>query len=62
MSGETLPQRLDAFERETIVAAVIAANGEIGAAIARLGIPRKTFYYKVHKHGIDLATLRKGAR
>jgi two-component system C4-dicarboxylate transport response regulator DctD len=62
ISGETLPQRLDAFERETIVAAVMAANGEIGAAIARLGIPRKTFYYKVHKHGIDLATLRKGAR
>ncbi|EJL30706.1 sigma-54 dependent transcriptional regulator [Novosphingobium sp. AP12] len=60
--GDTLPQRLDAFERETIVAAVLAANGEIGAAIARLGIPRKTFYYKVHKHGIDLTTLRKGAR
>lgn len=61
-SGETLPQRLDAFERETIIAAVMAANGEIGAAIARLGIPRKTFYYKVHKHGIDLPALRKGAR
>ncbi|HUD29929.1 MAG TPA: sigma-54 dependent transcriptional regulator [Novosphingobium sp.] len=60
--GETLPQRLDAFERETIVAAVVAAGGEIGAAIARLGIPRKTFYYKVHKHGIDLTALRKGAR
>jgi two-component system C4-dicarboxylate transport response regulator DctD len=60
--AETLPQRLDAFERDEIVAAVLAANGEIGAAIARLGIPRKTFYYKVHKHGIDLPALRKGAR
>lgn len=60
--GETLPQRLDAFERDTIVAAVTAAGGEIGAAIRTLGIPRKTFYYKVHKHGIDLAALRKGAR
>lgn len=59
--GDTLPQRLDAFERETIIAAVVAANGEIGAAIRRLGIPRKTFYYKVHKHGIDLPGLRKGS-
>jgi len=61
-SGDTLPQRLDAFERDTIVAAVLGTKGEIGAAIKRLGIPRKTFYYKVHKHGIDLATLRKGGR
>lgn len=60
--GGTLPQRLDAFERDTIVAAVRAAGGEIGAAIQRLGIPRKTFYYKVNKHGIDLTTLRKGLR
>jgi two-component system, NtrC family, C4-dicarboxylate transport response regulator DctD len=58
--AETLPQRVDAFERDTIVAAVKAANGEIGAAIRRLGIPRKTFYYKVGKHGIDLAKLRRG--
>jgi two-component system C4-dicarboxylate transport response regulator DctD len=58
--GDTLPQRLDAFEREAIIAAVAAAGGEIGAAIQRLGIPRKTFYYKVHKLGIDLTALRKG--
>ncbi|AXB79246.1 sigma-54-dependent Fis family transcriptional regulator [Novosphingobium sp. P6W] len=60
-AGDTLPQRLDAFERETIMAAVVAAGGEIGAAIQRLGIPRKTFYYKVNKLGIDLTALRKGA-
>lgn len=59
--GETLPERLEAFEREAITAAIAAANGEIGAAITRLGIPRKTFYYKVHKLGIDLTALRKGA-
>ncbi|MGF7155660.1 sigma-54-dependent transcriptional regulator [Novosphingobium gossypii] len=58
--ADTLPQRVDAFERDTIVAAVKAANGEIGAAIRRLGIPRKTFYYKVGKHGIDLPALRRG--
>jgi len=56
----TLPERLDAFERDAIVSAVQATGGEIGAAIERLGIPRKTFYYKVNKLGIDLATLRRG--
>jgi two-component system C4-dicarboxylate transport response regulator DctD len=50
---------VDAFEREEIVAAVLAANGEIGAAIRSLDLPRKTFYYKVNKHGIDLGALRQ---
>jgi two-component system C4-dicarboxylate transport response regulator DctD len=54
-----LTERVDAFEREEIVAAVIAANGEIGAAIRALDLPRKTFYYKVNKHGIDLGALRQ---
>jgi two-component system C4-dicarboxylate transport response regulator DctD len=58
-SGETLGERVDAFERETIVAAIRASGGEIGVAIRALGLPRKTFYYKVHKHGIDLTRLRQ---
>ncbi|MDK4806180.1 MAG: sigma-54 dependent transcriptional regulator [Novosphingobium aromaticivorans] len=58
-SGETLGERVDAFERETIVAAIRASGGEIGVAIRALGLPRKTFYYKVHKHGIDLTSLRQ---
>ncbi|KQM13311.1 Fis family transcriptional regulator [Novosphingobium sp. Leaf2] len=60
--SESLPEKLDAFERETIIAAVLAEKGEIGAAIARLGVPRKTFYYKVKKHGIDLTALRRTAK
>ncbi|MBT0667650.1 sigma-54-dependent Fis family transcriptional regulator [Novosphingobium profundi] len=55
----SLAERVDAFEREEIVAAVLAAGGEIGAAIRSLGLPRKTFYYKVTKHGIDLQSLKK---
>ncbi|HEX7821830.1 MAG TPA: sigma-54 dependent transcriptional regulator [Sphingobium sp.] len=56
--GAPLPDRVDAFERDAIVQAVVAARGDIGRAIERLGVPRKTFYYKVNKHGIDLRTLR----
>ena len=28
-------------------------------AVRRLGIPRKTFYDKLHRHGIDIAAFRK---
>ncbi|MET0365727.1 MAG: helix-turn-helix domain-containing protein, partial [Sphingobium sp.] len=54
----SLPDRIDAFERTAIVEAVVAARGDIGRAIESLGVPRKTFYYKVNKHGIDLRLLR----
>lgn len=57
----SLPVRMDAFERATIVDAVRAANGEITAAIEALGLPRKTFYYRVKRLGIDLRALRRGA-
>ncbi len=54
-----LPDRIAAFERQAILAAIIAAGGEIGTAIDRLGIPRKTFYYKVQRLGIDLKSMRR---
>jgi two-component system C4-dicarboxylate transport response regulator DctD len=53
-----LPERLDAFERAAIIDAVTAANGEISAAIEQLQLPRKTFYYRVKRLGIDLRALR----
>jgi two-component system, NtrC family, C4-dicarboxylate transport response regulator DctD len=55
----TLPEQLDAFERGAIIAAMAAANGEVGAAIERLGIPRKTFYYRVKRLGIALGPLKR---
>jgi len=61
-SNLTLPERLDAFEREAILDAIAAQGGEIGAAIAQLGIPRKTFYYKVGKLGIDLRRVKDGLK
>ncbi|MBB5709267.1 sigma-54-dependent transcriptional regulator [Sphingomonas xinjiangensis] len=55
----SLPERLDAFERAAIVDAVTNANGEIAAAIDALQLPRKTFYYRVKRLGIDLRALRR---
>ncbi|MET0241610.1 MAG: sigma-54 dependent transcriptional regulator [Sphingobium sp.] len=56
---EPLPARLDAFERAVIIDAVTAADGEIAAAIESLQLPRKTFYYRVKRLGIDLRALRR---
>ena len=53
-----LAEQVDAFERQAMIAAFVACRGDAGAAMARLGLPRKTFYYKVARHGIDLAQLR----
>ncbi len=58
-STAPLPDRVAAFEREAIVEAVLAVGGDAGAAMDRLGLPRKTFYYKVQRHGIDLNALRR---
>ncbi|WP_010214865.1 sigma-54-dependent transcriptional regulator [Sphingomonas sp. PAMC 26621] len=55
----SLPERLDAFERAAIIAAMAQAGGEVGAAIEQLGIPRKTFYYRVKRLGIDLGPLKR---
>ena len=54
-----LIERIHAFERAVIEEAVAAANGEIATAIASLQIPRKTFYYRVNRLGIDLKALRR---
>lgn len=53
-----LVEQLDAFERAAIIDAVKATGGDIGQAITRLGLPRKTFYYRTNRLGIDLRQLR----
>ncbi|MBB4612864.1 two-component system C4-dicarboxylate transport response regulator DctD [Novosphingobium taihuense] len=58
-NGKSLPERVDAFERDAIIKAVRDANGEIGQAISMLGVPRKTFYYRIKKLGVDLAQLKR---
>ncbi|WP_448663166.1 sigma-54-dependent transcriptional regulator [Sphingomonas sp. CJ20] len=56
--GQSLAERLDAFERAAILDAIAGAGGEINAAITALGLPRKTFYYRVKRLGIDLRRAR----
>ncbi|HVF93127.1 MAG TPA: sigma 54-interacting transcriptional regulator [Sphingomonas sp.] len=60
-SSAALPQRVDSFERGEICAALAASGGDAGAAMTALGLPRKTFYYKVQRHGIDVASFRTRA-
>ena len=58
-SEPSLEERVNTFERDTIIAAIRATNGRIGKALEALAIPRKTFYYKVKKLSIDLTKLRQ---
>jgi two-component system C4-dicarboxylate transport response regulator DctD len=53
-----LKQRVDRFEAEAIEEAMIAADGDASRACLALGLPRKTFYYKVQRLGIDLGRFR----
>lgn len=53
-----LPEQVAAFERAVLNDALEQARGDAAAAILMLGIPRKTFYYKVKRYGIDLGAIR----
>lgn len=53
-----LPQRVEQYERSIVTDAIAAAGGDVRTAIKALGIPRKTFYDKLVRHGINLADFR----
>jgi two-component system, NtrC family, C4-dicarboxylate transport response regulator DctD len=57
-----LTAQLDAFERAIIMEAVTQAGGDVSRAVKTLRIPRKTFYYRANRLGIDLAGLREKSR
>ena len=48
----SLPERVDRFEAELIRDALTAHGGDVRATIETLGVPRKTFYDKLKRHGI----------
>lgn len=48
----SLPQRLERYEAEIIRETLKACDGDVQQTIAALGIPRKTFYDKLQRHGI----------
>lgn len=51
-SGETLPDRLARLEAQIIRETLEAHQGDVRRTIEALGIPRKTFYDKLQRHGI----------
>jgi two-component system C4-dicarboxylate transport response regulator DctD len=54
----SLPHRMDAYEAEQIRAALTRCKGDIQETMGLLGIPRKTLYDKLKRHGIDQAAFR----
>ncbi|RWX80790.1 sigma-54-dependent Fis family transcriptional regulator [Neorhizobium lilium] len=48
----TLPERLERYEAEIIRETLKSCRGNVQETIATLGIPRKTFYDKMQRHGI----------
>lgn len=53
LAAARLPERVAAFERSVIAAAIAAAGGRLRPAYEALGIGRKTLYEKMQKHGLD---------
>jgi two-component system C4-dicarboxylate transport response regulator DctD len=50
--GGSLPQRMDRIEADLIRATLREKAGDVQETIDALGIPRKTFYDKLQRHGI----------
>lgn len=57
-----LPARVATYEAHLIEEALTAGEGDVRRALEVLRIPRKTFYDKIERHGIDLARHRQRSR
>jgi len=56
--AQTLPERLAGFEASILRETLVAVAGDVRAAIKLLGIPRKTFYHKLSRHGLSPGDFR----
>ncbi|ASY65253.1 C4-dicarboxylate transport transcriptional regulatory protein dctD (plasmid) [Sinorhizobium sojae CCBAU 05684] len=54
-NGGTLPERLERYEADILRQALTVNNGDVKETLQALGIPRKTFYDKLQRHGINRA-------
>jgi two-component system C4-dicarboxylate transport response regulator DctD len=54
----TLPQQLDLTEKALIEQALLRTGGHVQRAMDELGLPKKTLYDKLHRHGIELERFR----
>ncbi|MFY7856797.1 MAG: sigma-54-dependent transcriptional regulator [Rubrivivax sp.] len=53
-----LPQQMDIIEKTLIERALIRSRGSVQGAMEALGVPKKTLYDKLHRHGIVLERFR----
>ena len=58
VTAGNLKARVDRFETELIEEALFRSNGDVRRTCAALDLPRKTFYYKAKRLGIDLSPFR----
>ncbi|CDZ38432.1 C4-dicarboxylate transport transcriptional regulatory protein DctD [Neorhizobium galegae bv. officinalis] len=58
----TLPQRLNQHEAEILRETLASNAGDVRRTIEALGIPRKTFYDKLQRHGIERASFHQGIK
>ncbi|PYB73170.1 sigma-54-dependent transcriptional regulator [Rhizobium wuzhouense] len=54
-AGLSLPEQMERHEAELIRAALRENSGDVRSTLEALGIPRKTFYDKLQRHGINRA-------
>jgi two-component system, NtrC family, C4-dicarboxylate transport response regulator DctD len=54
----SLVGRVRLYEESLIRTALTRCNGDVSAAVADLKLPRKTFYDKLSRHGIDIRRFR----
>lgn len=54
-----LPERVATYEAHVIEEALAGCSGDVRATLEVLRIPRKTFYDKVERHGLDLDKYRQ---
>jgi two-component system C4-dicarboxylate transport response regulator DctD len=58
LASDPLPELVDRFESSLIKEALRASRGSVKQCLEILKVPRKTFYDKVTRHGIDLSEFR----
>jgi len=59
VTAHGLRDRVDRYECDLIREALVAASGDVQTALESLSLPRKTFYDKVRRYGIDLDSFRR---
>ncbi len=57
---DSLKRRVAQYEAALIEEALAGSNGSVQTVLTALDLPRKTFYDKVARHGIDLARYKHG--